>query len=152
MNTRNPYIFVLLKDGFDELLAVTIITRLRGAGLQTKVVGLNGLLGLITGRRGLKLAPDFTLDVAQELTARTTGVIALGFPAGQIGNDPRVYDFLKAIANNPRSFLAGERDAIYEMSDSGLVCPALPEKYLDFAKFLEGIARTATPRRKRNEG
>ena len=152
MNTRNPYIFVLLRDDFDELLAVTIITWLRNAGLQTKVIGPGGGLWLITGCHGLKLAPDFTLDAAQELTARTAGVIALGFPAGQIGNDPRVYDFLKAIANNPRSFLAGERDAIYEISDSGLACPALPEKYLEFAKFLESLARTATPRRKRNEG
>lgn len=89
-------VLVPLAPGFEDLEAVTIVDLLRRAGIQVVTAGLQP--GLIQGSRGMRVAPDATLD---EVLERPFDMIALpgGLPGAEhLKNDARIQALLKRMA------------------------------------------------------
>ncbi|HVJ46061.1 MAG TPA: DJ-1 family glyoxalase III [Luteolibacter sp.] len=53
-------VLCLITDGFEEIETVTPIDLLRRAGIEVRIVSLDGKI--VTGRSGIKLLPDSQLD------------------------------------------------------------------------------------------
>jgi 4-methyl-5(b-hydroxyethyl)-thiazole monophosphate biosynthesis len=87
-------VLVPLAEGFEEIEALTIVDILRRAGVEVVTAGLAP--GLVTGRSGITLKPDTTLDDA--LAGPAFDLVALpgGMPGSTIlRDDPRIISALK---------------------------------------------------------
>ena len=73
-------VLVPLAPGFEELEALAVVDILRRAGAKVMVAGTVG--GVITGRNGIKVEPDATLDEAMD---RDFAMIVL--PGGAAGTE-----------------------------------------------------------------
>ena len=88
-------VLVPLAAGFEDLEAVTIIDLLRRANIEVTVAGLEE--GVITGSRGTRILPDFTLDDVVD-----TEIDMIVLPGGQPGadnlnNDQRIHKLLNSV-------------------------------------------------------
>src|SRR3989304_7123470 len=93
-------VLVPLAQGMEELEAVTVVDRLRRAGIEVVTAGLEAGPG--KGSRGTVLLPDTTLDTALK---REYDMIVL--PGGQPGathleQDPRIIALVKQMAGGNR--------------------------------------------------
>ena len=90
---------VILAEGFDEVEAVGILTALRAAGICVKSLGLTS--GLIAGRYGVPLMPDYALvDLSHKIDVSTIdAVIVPGKNRGlaRLETDPRVHRLLRRV-------------------------------------------------------
>ncbi len=87
-------VLVLLAEGCEEIEAVTVIDVLRRAEFAVTVAGLRA--GVISASRGVKLAPDTTLD---EVVATEFDTIVVPGGYGGVQNlmaDPRALDAVRA--------------------------------------------------------
>ncbi len=91
-----PNVLVPIAEGSEELEAVTIIDILRRGGVDVTVAGLDE--GPVTMSRGVKIAPDATLDAA--LADAYDMVVLPGGAKGaeHMANDSRINALLKAMA------------------------------------------------------
>ncbi len=91
-------VLVPLAQGCEELEAVTIIDLLRRAGITVVTAGLDA--GPVTASRGVTLIPDTDLDQALQKNYDMV-VLPGGLPgADHLGNDPRVRQLLRDMANS----------------------------------------------------
>jgi 4-methyl-5(b-hydroxyethyl)-thiazole monophosphate biosynthesis len=89
-------VLVPLAPGFEELEAVTIIDLLRRANIDVIVAGLTE--GPLTGSRGTKIMPDFTLDDLPDIQFDMI-VLPGGQPgANNLGDDPRIEKLLVEVS------------------------------------------------------
>lgn len=108
MGTGTPTaVLVLWARQFDEMMAVTYLALLRGAGITTTLIGMQGRCA--AGSLGLQLTADLALGDALPLAARCTHVIIpCHSPAfRQLANDPRVRPFLQAAHQHSARFITG---------------------------------------------
>jgi hypothetical protein len=93
--------YVLWGDGFDEVMAVRLLTALRKLAIQSFLVGLRSQ-GM-RGAYGITLVPNLTLD--EGLAARhAVGWIVLPWPGESLRSlltEPRLLQLLTAPANAP---------------------------------------------------
>jgi 4-methyl-5(b-hydroxyethyl)-thiazole monophosphate biosynthesis len=91
-------VLVPLAQGCEELEAVTVIDLLRRAGLHVVSAGLDEQP--VVAARGTRLLPDMSLDQALQQDYDMV-VLPGGQPgADNLGNDARVRDLLKTMANS----------------------------------------------------
>lgn len=90
---------ILLAEGFDEVEAVGILTALRAAGVCVKSLGLTG--GLITGRHGLLLMPDYALfNLSDKFDVSAINAVILPGTKRcltRLETDPRVHRLLRQV-------------------------------------------------------
>lgn len=108
MHHHAPDIFVLWDENFDEQMAITFVSKFRSAGLQVKLVGLQG--GQAAGRYGVGLIADMTLSQALPLANSANGVVLPCHSPHfrEIDNDPRVQIFFQAASKNKAEFMTGQ--------------------------------------------
>jgi anti-sigma-K factor RskA len=73
MARRQPLVLLLWGDQFDEAAAALFVSALRAAGVQVRVVGVDGRTA--SGRHGLQVSADLTLHRALALSNRVTHVV-----------------------------------------------------------------------------
>lgn len=88
--TRHTHIVLLLADGFEEAVVITLLTTLREAGLRATTVALRS--EQVTGAHGVVIKPDASLDRLLEMDLPISALI---LPEGgghleRLGRDPRV--------------------------------------------------------------
>ncbi|MEZ4655962.1 MAG: DJ-1/PfpI family protein [Caldilineaceae bacterium] len=88
------YVFVLWGAQCQEAPAALFVSEMRAAGLQVKLVGLNG--SHAKGVRGMVLMPDLTLGQALPLAKMACCVILPGPSSAlrRMTSDPRLQEFL----------------------------------------------------------
>ena len=146
---------VLIANGYDETVAVAILTGLRRVGVLAKSLGL--ISGLIGGLHGVWIMPDLTLaDLSDAGTASSVDVVVL--PGGDayftaIRPDPRVRGLLQQvvsgggwIATNARA-LKTLRDVLCQSTEAerGRIMLHFPEQPVE--AFVEELVRHYLPQR-----
>lgn len=90
---------VMIADGFNEIEAVVILSKLRQAGLCAKSVGLTS--GMISGAHGILIMPDFTVtDLYQRLDIGLINLVVLPgeeYSLSKLEPDPRVHRLLRQV-------------------------------------------------------
>lgn len=99
MATQPARVIILLAHGFREGPVVTCLENMRAASLAVSVVGLTA--GLIMGKHGLALQPDYSLSEWQQQTRTDPPPSLLILPGGRgsataLSSDPRVHRLLTA--------------------------------------------------------
>jgi hypothetical protein len=89
MEKSQGCVLVVLLESFNEVATTTLITTLREAGLQVKVVGMSARC--VRGYHGLLIYPDLTLDEALPLATKTRGVVV-----------PATHEILTLTQHEPR--------------------------------------------------
>ena len=111
-------VLVPLAAGFEDLEAVTIIDLLRRANIDVTVAGLED--GAITGSRGTRVLPDFTLDDVAD-TEFDMIVLPGGQPgADNLNNDKRIHNLLSTI-NSKGGYTAAICAAPKVLASAGLL-------------------------------
>jgi len=105
-------VLVLWGNQFDALMAITFVSRLRQAGIETKLVGVHGRSAV--GHRGVMLTADMTLGdaIARWFSVEHTGLEYIIVPChsphiGMLHNDPRISTLLSAAHKNGSRFISG---------------------------------------------
>lgn len=91
-----PTVLVPLAPGFEDLEATTVVDILRRAGIEVLTAGLAP--GLVQGSRGMRVAPDVSLD---EVLERDFDMIVLpgGMPGSEhLKNDARIQALLRRLS------------------------------------------------------
>ena len=115
-----PNVFVLAAPHFDEVAVVTCLSMLRGQGITA--VLLTPTPGLISGKRGITLRPDFSLAQVNEFAIKPgqMGIIAGGTEsAANILTDPRTHQLLQQILA-AGGLVAGMRHTCQFVQELGL--------------------------------
>lgn len=92
-------VVILLAHGFREGPIVTCLEQMRAASLAVSVVGLTA--GLIMGKHGLAIQPDYSLSEWQRQTRMDPPPTLVIFPGGRssataLCSDPRVLRLVRA--------------------------------------------------------
>jgi hypothetical protein len=140
MLKSRDYVFVLWRDGFDEMVATAFVTELREAGLLVKVVGVT--LRQISGAHGLALIPDLTLDQALPLAAQATCIVIPSHIGRRkhLNDDPRLRQFFEQAGANHAQFITGRW---YKTGPAGLELPASIEAAVTIYPETEDIVKFA---------
>jgi len=121
-------VLVPVSRGFEEIEAITIVDILRRAGAEVVLAGVDG--DRVTGRSGITVVPDTSLDDALEKRPYDMIVLPGGLPnAHTLRDDPRI--------------IAGLRRTLAEGGRVGAICAA--PLALERAGLLEGRLATSTP-------
>ena len=104
---------MLWGEDFDAVAAIIFVGELRQLGYRVKIVGLN--MRQTTGRYGLTLVPDTTLEQALRLVEHTRCVILPCSLATvqQFSYDPRLAEFCQRAIANGALFLACSPEATH---------------------------------------
>ena len=127
---------ILINSGFEEESTITWLKRLRGLGLEAKLVGLTA--GLLQGLNGLIVRPDMTLDGLE--TQKGCRLIVLPGSTESTRSmlaDPRVHQLFAATTG------AGGQVAVMGDAEEAFVQAGLLDFLADSAVKVQGGQDTA---------
>ncbi len=139
-----PRVLVPLAPGFEDLEATTLVDLLRRAEFEVVTAGLQA--GLVTGARGMRVAPDAELDA---VLAGEFDMVVLpgGMPgARHLRDDPRILALLQRQAASNR-YTAAICAAPIALAAAGLLEGKRATSYPGFVDRLDipGLHYVAEP-------
>lgn len=145
---ENGRILILIAPGFAEGATVVCLERLREAGLPVSLVGLSA--GLFTGRHGLTVRPDCSLDQLSLAIPQRLVIVPGGSQSTtSLLSDPRVHQLL-SVTLESSGYVVAMSSAESHLAQAGIPVPSQASRYIaqsniELERFIHRLINIASP-------